>query len=151
MTFKDKKYVNRVGTIFPTTQSNSSHYYPYPMYTYNYTDNQYELKPATVNESTQTVSLNQLKKEAKRYDDEKMIQNLQGKSVIEEIQSEKFPLKYTIAHFGLLFLCSFILIIIQMGLNFKGVKYANVYSGYWVIFLNFQKTIFFNFFKGWWL
>lgn len=133
MTYYDRGFVNQIGSIIPDTQYNRRYYYPYPMYTCDgFTDNQFELKPISVSESTQTIPPRELKNDSKRFKNAKSLDNLTGKSVIEQIQSEKFPLKYTIAHICLLFIFSFILIIIQMGLNFKDVIYANVFSGYWV-------------------
>lgn len=133
MTYNNRGFVNQIGSIIPTSHYDRRYYYPYPLYTYEgFTDNQFELKPISVNESTQTISPKQLNNDSKRFKNQKRSHYFNGNSVIEQIKSENFPLKYTIVHICLLFICSFILIIIQMGLNFKGVIYANVFSGYWV-------------------
>lgn len=53
--------------------------------------------------------------------------------------TEHFPINLALLHGVFLIILNLGLILIQMGLNIKGSKYANVYMGYWVIeYINFN-------------
>ncbi|CAF0821399.1 unnamed protein product [Brachionus calyciflorus] len=134
MTFKkeevprQKRFRPQVPKIQPIP-----YYYPYPIYTYQgFTyQNPFDIRPAESEICPQSFSMENIKQ------DENFPENRQDNKERENNNSEReadrnFPMKFLIAHFILMAFLSLAIIIIQMGLNFKGVKYGNVYSGYWV-------------------